>query len=65
MEAWRHLPATKEAFRRLDADIDELMMQIRTQGTVNPNNADATQFHTAFILGKIEGYQEALNTGRE
>jgi hypothetical protein len=41
------------------------MMQIRTQGTVNPNNADATQFHTAFILGKIEGYQEALNTGRE
>ena len=65
MEAWRHLPATKEAFRRLESKINEIIEGIRMRKAVNPQNADETQYNMGVLLGKMDGLQEALNIGKE
>lgn len=65
MEAWRHLPATKEAFRRLESGINEIIEGIRMRKAVNSQNADETQYNMGVLLGKMDGLQEALNIGKE
>lgn len=65
MEAWRHLPATKEAFCRIEGKISQLIEDIRLKKYIDVDNADATQYKMAYALAKMEGLQEALNIGRE
>lgn len=59
-EGWKAHPTTKALMEYLRQSVDIAIEDLASGWTLSPENAHQTQASTSKVLGRIEGFKEAL-----
>ena len=58
---WKSNLSTREIFKILNKDLQEMKNSLLQEGTLSRESVEATAINTAHLLGEIRGLEHVLN----